>query len=193
MTPVTLPVIIDDLRASLGDESLPLAWVMPGGSDVYEYAVHNREDVTFRTTDAGRIPWFRRVTIPLEPCSALSWLAHQSAYPKVYWSSRDGRFESAGLGSAFRAVANADSCVIREDILRFVSDVVQLSEEGIRLFGGHAFAEVMSTSGPWDTFGDVQFILPRIELRREGDTTTLSCYLDACAEAHGRRVLPCWE
>ena len=32
-----------DVRRSLGDTSLPIAWIMPPGSDVYDYATHNRE------------------------------------------------------------------------------------------------------------------------------------------------------
>jgi sialate O-acetylesterase len=43
MTPCTLPAAVDDLRRSLGDASLPLAWIMPPGSDVYQYGTHNRE------------------------------------------------------------------------------------------------------------------------------------------------------
>jgi sialate O-acetylesterase len=43
MTPAVLPVAVDDLRASLGDASLPVGWIMPPGTDVYSYGTHNRE------------------------------------------------------------------------------------------------------------------------------------------------------
>ncbi|MDT8389327.1 MAG: DUF6288 domain-containing protein [Lentisphaeria bacterium] len=43
MTPLVLPVAPEDLRQSLGDSSLPIAWIMPPGSDVYDFAIHNRE------------------------------------------------------------------------------------------------------------------------------------------------------
>lgn len=43
MTPHVLPVAPDDLRRSLGDDSLPVAWIMPPGSDLYQYATQNRE------------------------------------------------------------------------------------------------------------------------------------------------------
>jgi len=43
MTPQVLPAAVSDLRSSLGDASLPLAWIMPSGSDLYQYATHNRE------------------------------------------------------------------------------------------------------------------------------------------------------
>ena len=43
MTPHVLPVAPDDLRRSLGDDSLPVAWIMPPGSDVYQYATQSRD------------------------------------------------------------------------------------------------------------------------------------------------------
>jgi len=43
MTPAVLPAAVDDLRHSLGDASLPVGWIMPPGSDVYQYGTHNRE------------------------------------------------------------------------------------------------------------------------------------------------------
>jgi sialate O-acetylesterase len=43
MTPNVLSVAPADLRRSLGDTSLPMAWIMPPGSDVYQNATHNRE------------------------------------------------------------------------------------------------------------------------------------------------------
>jgi sialate O-acetylesterase len=43
MTPAVLPAAVDDLRHSLGDVSLPVGWIMPPGSDVYQYGTHNRE------------------------------------------------------------------------------------------------------------------------------------------------------
>jgi hypothetical protein len=38
-----LPVVAEDIRRSLGDESVPLAWIMPPGSDYFEYGTHNRD------------------------------------------------------------------------------------------------------------------------------------------------------
>jgi len=43
MTPAVLPAVIGDLRRSLGDDSLPVGWIMPPGSDLYQYGIHNRE------------------------------------------------------------------------------------------------------------------------------------------------------
>ena len=43
MTPCVLPLAVDDLRNSLGDASMPLGWIMPPGTDVYQYGTHNRE------------------------------------------------------------------------------------------------------------------------------------------------------
>ena len=43
MTPQVLPEVPDDLRRLLGDEDLPLAWIMPPGSDNHAYASQNRE------------------------------------------------------------------------------------------------------------------------------------------------------
>ncbi len=43
ITPQVLTPVANDLRESLGDASLPVAWIMPPGSDKYEYATMNRD------------------------------------------------------------------------------------------------------------------------------------------------------
>jgi sialate O-acetylesterase len=43
MTPHVLPEAVDDMRRSLGDPALPVAWIMPPGSDNHKHANHNRE------------------------------------------------------------------------------------------------------------------------------------------------------
>ena len=43
MTPYTLPLVPRDWRRTFGDDELPIGWIVPPGSDYYEYAFHNRE------------------------------------------------------------------------------------------------------------------------------------------------------
>jgi sialate O-acetylesterase len=43
MIPQVLPEAPDDLRRSLGEAHLPIAWIMPPGSDNYAYASQNRD------------------------------------------------------------------------------------------------------------------------------------------------------
>lgn len=43
MTPATLPFVPSQLRRTFADEKLPIGWIMPPSSDLYDYAVHNRE------------------------------------------------------------------------------------------------------------------------------------------------------
>jgi len=43
ITAGTVPMVPKDWRRTLGDEELPIGLVMPPGSDLYAYALHNRE------------------------------------------------------------------------------------------------------------------------------------------------------
>ena len=43
ISPQTVPVVPNELRRSLGEETLPIGWIIPPGSDFHDYAIHNRE------------------------------------------------------------------------------------------------------------------------------------------------------
>lgn len=43
LTPVTLPMIPKAWQAAFGDDNLPIGWIMPPGSDYFQYAGHNRD------------------------------------------------------------------------------------------------------------------------------------------------------
>ncbi len=129
-------------------------------------------------------PWFTKVSLSIPDCSILHWLSAQPVYPKYYWSSRDGTFESAGLGTAFRVLAQADPAEAVGDVFALMTTLLNRSDPGTMLFGGHTFAgDHDSSRGHWQAFGDMQFILPRIELQRNAECVTLSCYLD-----HGKET-----
>jgi len=94
---------------------------------------------------------------------------------KIYWSDRSGDFESAGLGEALKLTA-ADYGDI-EKIINQAVQVVSGSDDGVRIFGGIRFpsASKNGSSSDWKLFGAGRFVVPRIEIVRNGSHCELVC------------------
>ena len=115
---------------------------------------------------------FVRLREPIDITSFLGWLKGQTLYPRVYWHARERDREFAGLGC-----------------LREIRDVAALAELSAqpkpaagswpRYYGGLAFdpLDQRQDSGHWREFGSCRFILPRIELIRQGNQIELVCDL----------------
>ncbi len=115
---------------------------------------------------------FVRLREPIDITSFLGWLKGQSLYPRVYWHARERDREFAGLGC-----------------LREIRDVAALAElngrpkpaagSWPRYYGGLAFdpLDQREESDHWREFGACRFILPRIELIRQGNQIELVCNL----------------
>lgn len=103
-----------------------------------------------------------RVEVPAAGANPLGWLRQQRELPRIYWSGRDGELEIAAAGVAD---SRGDAGLLPD-----------LSDPDIRYYGGMAFDPGQS-SQEWSTFGSSEFFLPRLELRREGDSSVLSCNL----------------
>src|SRR3990167_9557845 len=42
-----------------------------------------------------------RIELPIRPIDGLGWLSAQNNATKIYWSDRDGNFETSGIGLAY--------------------------------------------------------------------------------------------
>ena len=125
---------------------------------------------------------FVRLREPIDITSFLGWLKGQSLYPRVYWHARERDREFAGLGC-----------------LREIRDVAALAElngrpkpaagSWPRYYGGLAFDPLDQRQGNdhWREFGACRFILPRIELIRQGNQIELVCNLWLENELEQRR------
>jgi len=117
-----------------------------------------------------------RISVDAGPADALAWLREQRAYPRFYWSGRDGGAETAAAGAADLQTGEGP-----EDIGALGKPLRAAGEAGIRYYGGGRFDPGRGTDEEWEPFGAYRFVLPRFELRAEESGTTLSCNL----------VLPC--
>ncbi len=107
-------------------------------------------------------PSFLRVAIPFEGASPLGWLAGQDHAAKLYWASRDGDFEVAGVGVALRvdSLENAMLHLRDGDTERY-------------FYGSMRFDDRRAPDDIWGPFGKACFMLPAIELRRVGNKCQL--------------------
>ena len=126
---------------------------------------------------------FVRLREPLDITSFTGWLKGQTLYPRIYWHARERDREFATLG------------VLRE--IRDEDQLAQLSAQPKpvagswpRYYGGLAFdSQASLASAPhWQEFGHCRFILPRIELIRQGNQTELVCNLWLEAEPQLRQI-----
>ncbi len=113
----------------------------------------------------------RRLTVPLPASDAIAWLAAQATSRRIYWRDRTGETETAGIGSAetLTATASFDLDQLLEQVSRRT-----LHSAGSRYFGGLQFNR-WNREPEWSHFSAVAFMLPRLELHREGDRFELVC------------------
>ncbi len=108
---------------------------------------------TLRENDEG----FISIHVTLPQVSLLAWLKAQSQFPQIYLGDKNHQGEVACLGCAWQ------------------TDTAQLPNalNKARLYGGMGF----SATSQWPDFPHCQFVLPRIEIRRQGKVTKLVCNL----------------
>ena len=118
---------------------------------------------------------FARIQVTVESLDVTGWLSSQTAPTQVYWGSRDGGFEMAGVGVA--DVLTAESPDTTNRVLEAVVCALEAGDEDLRYFGGLRYCSPHHADGLWRTFPACRFILPRFELVREGGCTRLVCNL----------------
>jgi len=96
---------------------------------------------------------------------ALDWLSVQNKYPRIYWSNRDGSFETAGLNAA-AIVRDSDNYSLAE-ALGDIENATASAEGTVRFFGGISFDREDSPAESWERFGRFYFLVPEFEICRE--------------------------
>ncbi|MDC0358478.1 isochorismate synthase [Oligoflexia bacterium] len=106
---------------------------------------------------------------PISPINILSWLASQNEYPKTYWRSRDEQYEVGGCG-ALVTVSESDVDQIAHCYDR-VDEIISAHPQSERLvfLGGSAFAACGSSTGAWNAFPSLSFVLPKTFIVRKGE------------------------
>ncbi len=99
---------------------------------------------------------FISLRMPTSKLNLLAWLQTQTLFPKLYWSDKDDQAEVAALG-----------------ICHSLQNLPELDGQA-RYYGGIGFQPETSS---WPEFGHSRFILPRLEVRRQGKIYELICNL----------------
>lgn len=113
---------------------------------------------------------FKQIEIPVQPLDLISWLASRTEVPKLYWATRSGQSETAGIGIAYEICLETTS---NEEVLKAVSSFQQ-EADGISCFVAIAFDSLNGTDKTWNGFGCARIIVPRVEIRRKENRFTLA-------------------
>lgn len=108
---------------------------------------------TLRANDEGYIS----IHMTLPPMSLLAWLKAQHQFPQIYFGDKDHQGEVACLGCAWQTN----------------TPHVPTHLAKARLYGGIGFAD----ASQWPDFPHCQFMMPRLEIRRQGKILKLVCNL----------------
>ncbi len=121
-------------------------------------------------------PRIIRLKVPMDSLDPLPWLDAQKFGPKIYWSDREGRFESAAIGIS-DSVHEQDNPTDYSTLLERLSKSLFRSKPEVRYYGGSRF-NLHGTSDPiWQDFGFHRYILPRFELNNQNGESFLVCNL----------------
>ncbi|MFT5234820.1 MAG: menaquinone-specific isochorismate synthase [Shewanella sp.] len=119
-----------------------------------------------------------QLSIPIKPIPAIAWLAAQPCYPRIYWKGRDTEEEVAAIGCC-KDFLYADGIDDNQLSVEYQKQRALSNNQNIRYYGGVAFDR---TTECWPEFGQAHFVLPRIELRRNGNDYTLLVNLNCDSE-----------
>jgi menaquinone-specific isochorismate synthase len=103
----------------------------------------------------------------LEPWT---WLQQQRHDHRLYWRSRSGDLEVAGIGRAHSVDMGAGLGLT--DALTCLRQQLDLGTGDLRYYGGMAFDPARPLTEHWQTLSPFCFFVPRLELRRRQDRTT---------------------
>jgi menaquinone-specific isochorismate synthase len=114
-----------------------------------------------------------RAAIRIDSLDPLNWLHAQAGRTRYYWSSRDGAFEMAGIGEAdvLVPVEGMDLPGLFQEMRRRLS----LEWPHLRYYGGFRFRETDEIHHRWRNFRAYRFIVPQVEVVRQGEKTWLAC------------------
>ena len=109
----------------------------------------------------------------------LAWLNYHNNLIRMYCSNRERALHIAAMGCADMLRYKEGDTPVR-DALDYVFRRLQELPDGMRYYGGMRFqAESTIRDTTWQRFGRVRFILPAVELIRDGGQTVLAVNLIA--------------
>jgi menaquinone-specific isochorismate synthase len=113
-----------------------------------------------------------RIEEPISDIDPLRWLHQQKYTTKTYWSERDHDFEMAGVG--FTDVVSSKVAEPYEEAFVRMRSILNGENDGLRYYGGFRFDNDTEADSVWRNFGSYRFIIPQLEIVREGSNTKLA-------------------
>ena len=135
-------------------------------------ANHILEKLDLHSLEMQEAPYYSSFYID-EPIDALSWLKDHNDQPTIYWCSRDGHTEYAGIG-----IAEPHYSSVQETQTRLAELPYPL-----RAFGGCSFSK---NSDGWGHFGQEKFWIPKILYMRQGNQSSIV----HCILSHTKPPIP---
>lgn len=115
-----------------------------------------------------------RAEIPLgKAAEPAAWLSGRDEAVKVYWSDRRGEFEMAGAGVAIRETAASPVTFVA--LFERLRPQLDVRYRRLRFYGGAAFDRHLPVDEFWAAYGSQQFVIPRYEVCREGESRHFAC------------------
>lgn len=129
-------------------------------------------------TAAPVLTCLHRIEVPLATAEPLAWLAAHPAEQPLAWAARDGSLVVAGRGIA--AARAGGSATVATGLQALESELCG-GPPRLRWFGAVAFAPDACRGQVWRGFHDWQWLLPRIEVGRDGDGAWLAVHIVVAA------------
>jgi len=114
-----------------------------------------------------------RIEIRIKPIDQLCWLEAQQNPIKIFGASSDNALAIAGIGAA------KDVCIEKlhsyEKVMKQLRAYLSPQYPYMQWYGGFSFNNRSASS--WNKFGAGRFIIPQVELARNGKKMMLACNL----------------
>ncbi len=114
-----------------------------------------------------------RFEIRIKPIDQIAWLEAQANPIKVFGENADNTAAIAGIGAA--VILKGQKLASFDSVIKKLRAYLSPQYPYLQWYGGFAFDGKSST--PWSDFGAWQFVLPQIELARNGNKMMLACNL----------------
>lgn len=124
--------------------------------------------------DLTKKPHVYRIEIKIKPVDQIVWLASQHQTIKIYGANQDNSASIAGIGSAMSLSGHG-----RVDVKTVMPELrAHLSNDypHMQWYGGFTF-DGQSPAKMWPGFGTYRFVLPQVELARDGSKMLLALNL----------------
>jgi len=126
-----------------------------------------------------------RFELPCEKSDILSWLHNnQLEDDMVYFSDRDGSFETGGIGSADKI--SAEDAIDLKELFEHMQERLSANNPELRYYGGFNF-DLANCAKEWQSLGSYCFAVPQFEFFHLGNNYFFAFNI-AIADIHEEKI-----